>query len=117
MISFNSRDDSYRSEIQDGFCALAWAHANANTYGFDAQQIVPVGGSMWGGNAALLGLVDDPAPFLEECPNTLPETGRVRAVIALAGVFDYSEEGDFFAGFIEAVNGFMGGGHGTAVQS
>jgi len=109
VISFNSRDDSYQTEIQDGFCALAWAHANANTYGFDAQQIVPVGGSMWGGNAALLGLVDDPGPFLEECPYTLPETGRVRAVITLAGVFDYSEEEDFFAGFIHSIKEFMGG--------
>jgi CubicO group peptidase (beta-lactamase class C family) len=64
---------------------------------------------MWGGNAALLGLVDDPESFMEECPHALPETGRVRAVIALAGVFDYSEEGDFFAGFIDRIGDFMGG--------
>lgn len=109
VISFNTRDDSYLIEIQDGFCALAWVHANADTYGLDARQIVPVGGSMWGGNAALLGLVEEPALFLEECPNTLPENRRVRAVITLAGVFDYSEVQDFFAGFIHNISDFMGG--------
>lgn len=57
MIAFQTRDDSDQSVIQDAFCALAWAHAGADTYGFDAKQIVPVGGSMWGGDAAILGLV------------------------------------------------------------
>lgn len=109
VISFNTRDDSYLTEIQDGFCALAWVLANADTFGLQADQIVSVGGSMWAGNAALLGLVDDPAPFLEECPYSLPETGRVRAVIGLAGVFDYSEEADFFGGFIDRISDFMGG--------
>ncbi len=109
VMAFNTRGDTYQEEIQDGFCALAWAHANADTYGFDAKGIIPVGGSMWGGNAALLGLVDDPTPFLEECSLTLPKTDRVRAVITLAGVFDYSEEEDFFDGFIESIRAFMGG--------
>jgi len=57
----------------------------------------------------LLGLVEDPVPFLGECPYTLPESGSVRAVITLAGVFDYSEEGDFFGGFIHNISDFMGG--------
>jgi len=109
VIAFNIRSENYLVEIQDSFCALAWVHANADSYGFDANGIIPIGGSMWGGNAAILGLVDDPEPFLEECPYTLPDTGRVRAVIALAGVFDYSEEGDFFAGFIPAISDYMGG--------
>lgn len=109
VLAFDTRHDTFQEEIEDGFCALAWAHENADSYGFDAKGIIPVGGSMWGGNAALLGLVDDPTPFLEECPNTLPATDRVRAVITLAGVFDYSQEQDFFAGFIESIQGFMGG--------
>jgi 7,8-dihydropterin-6-yl-methyl-4-(beta-D-ribofuranosyl)aminobenzene 5'-phosphate synthase len=109
VIAFKARNDSYLTETQDGFCALAWAHANASVYGFDAGQIIPVGGSMWGGNAALLGLVDDPSPFLEECPYTLPETGRVLGVITLAGVFNYSQEKDFFSGFIQAITDYMGG--------
>jgi acetyl esterase/lipase len=109
VITFNVRDDSYAAEIQDGFCALAWAHANASTYGFDEDGIIPVGGSMWGGNAALMGLVKDASPFLEGCPEMLPEIRRVRAVITLAGVFDYSEEEDFFYGFIDAISDFMGG--------
>jgi 7,8-dihydropterin-6-yl-methyl-4-(beta-D-ribofuranosyl)aminobenzene 5'-phosphate synthase len=109
VITFRARDDSYLTETQDGFCALAWAHANAETYGFPAEGIIPVGGSMWGGNAAILGLAKDPLPFLEECPHTLPKTDRVRGVITLAGVFDYSEADDFFEGFIKALSDFMGG--------
>lgn len=109
VIAFNARGGTYQEEIQDGFCALAWAHANVKIYGLDAAGIIPVGGSMWGGNAALLGLVDDPASFLEECPYPLPETNRVRGVITLAGVFDYSEEEDFFDGFIGNISDFMGG--------
>ncbi len=109
VIAYNARSDTYQQFIQDGFCALAWAHAKADRYGFDAAGIIPVGGSMGGGIAALLGLIDDPTPFLEECPHTLPETDRVRAVITQAGVFDYTEEGDFFEGYIESISGFMGG--------
>jgi len=109
VIAFNMRNENYLFEIQDSFCALAWAHANANKYGFNADEIIPVGGSMWGGNAAILGLVDNPEPYLEECPYTLPDTGRVMAVITLAGVFDYSEEGDFFSGFITSISDYMGG--------
>ncbi len=109
VIAFNVRSDTYQQFIQDGFCALAWAHAKADRYGFDAAGIIPVGGSMGGGIVALLGLIDDPTPFLEECPHTLPETDRVRAVIAQAGVFDYSEEGDFFEGYVESIGTFMGG--------
>ncbi len=109
VVAFDTRHDTFREEIEDGFCALAWAHENADSYGFDAKGIIPVGGSMWGGNAALLGLVDDPTLFLEGCPHALPATDRVRAVITLAGVFDYSQEQDFFAGFIESIQGFMGG--------
>jgi Tol biopolymer transport system component len=109
VVSFNTRSDSYMTEIQDGFCALAWVHANADTYGLGTDQIVPVGGSMWGGNAAILGLVEDPALFLEGCPYTLLDSERVRAVIALAGVFDYSQDEDFFGGFIHSIGDFMGG--------
>jgi len=109
VIAFNTRGDTYQREMQDGLCALAWAHANADTYGYNAAGIVLVGGSMWGGNVALLGLVDTPTRFLEECSYTLPETDRVRAVITLAGVFDYSEQEDFFTGFIGSIRDFMGG--------
>jgi acetyl esterase/lipase len=109
VIAFTSRNDSYLHEIQDGFCALAWAHTNASTYDFNENGIIPVGGSMWGGNAAIMGLVNDASPFLKDCPHLLPEKDRVRAVITLAGVFDYSEEEDFFYGFLNAVSDFMGG--------
>lgn len=109
VIAFNTRRDTYQAELHDGFCALAWAHTNADTYGYNAAGIVLVGGSMMGGNTAILGLVDDPTPFLEECSYSLPETDRVRAVITLAGVFDYSEQEDFFTGFIGSIRDFMGG--------
>lgn len=64
---------------------------------------------MWGGTAAIMGLGDDPTPFLEGCPNDLPDSFRVRAVITQAGVFDYAEGADFFDGFIESITDYMAG--------
>ncbi len=109
VITFNVRGNLYQEEIQDVFCALAWAHTNAVTYGFDPRRIVPVGVSMSGGNVAILALAGDTTPFMAGCPHTLPATGRVQAVVTLAGVFDYSAQADFFTGFIEAISDFMGG--------
>ncbi len=109
IISFSSQSDSYRQEIQNAFCALAWTYANAGMYGFEPEAIVTAGGSMFGGNAAILGLVDDPDPFLTGCPHSLPDTSQVLGVVTLAGVFDYSEESDFFTGFINNITDFMGG--------
>jgi len=52
----------FMSEMQDVFCALAWAHTNASTYGVDTTTLVAVGGSRMGGTVRLLAMVDDATP-------------------------------------------------------
>jgi acetyl esterase/lipase len=81
-------DFTYPAQVQDSFCALAWIHANADTYGFDTEHIAAIGESAGGYLVAMLGTVDDPAPYLEGCPYTLPETDWIQGVIPVYGLFD-----------------------------
>jgi len=74
-------------ETEDAFCALAWVHANAGSYGFDPQRIAVLGDNFSGMIAAKVGMVDEPALFLEDCPHTLPDTGRVAGVVTHGGHF------------------------------
>ncbi len=90
VVVYNKGVGTYPRNEQDSFCALAWVHANADTYGFDTQRIVPVGFSLGGALAAFLGTVDDPGKYMQDCPHTLPEGGLIRAAVAVAGFFDYS---------------------------
>jgi len=48
-----------------------------------------VGHSAGGTLAALLGVVDDPALFMKDCPHPLPTARRVRGVVPFTGTFDY----------------------------
>jgi dienelactone hydrolase len=109
VISVSVQYDTFQVEMEDSFCALAFIHAESGTYGLDSNRIVTIGGSMAGGSAALLAALDDPSQFMAGCEYPLPETGRVAAVIALEGVFDYSEEEDFFRGFIGNITDYMAG--------
>lgn len=70
---------------QDVFCALAWTHANAATYGFDATRLVVLGHSMGGYGAALLGVADDVDEYMENCAHELPAEDRLLGVILYAG--------------------------------
>lgn len=90
VVVYNKGLGTYPRNEQDSFCALAWIHANADTYGFDTQRIVPVGFSLGGALAAFLGTVDDPGKYMEDCPHPLPVEDFMRAVITVAGFFDYS---------------------------
>jgi WD40 repeat protein len=81
--------DTYPAAIQDAFCGLGWLYANAETYHLDPQRFFSLGHSFGGTLASMLGVVDDPTLFLAGCPYSLPETGRVRGVIAYTGLFDY----------------------------
>jgi acetyl esterase/lipase len=74
--------------IQNSLCSLAWAYANADSFGFDPQQIVVVGTSLYGEQAALLGVINDPTLYLEECPHPWPEENKPLGVITLAGGLD-----------------------------
>jgi dipeptidyl aminopeptidase/acylaminoacyl peptidase len=109
ILSVSVRNDTFQHELQDTFCALAWVHAQAEDYGLDPARIIPVGGSMGGGNAALLAAMENPDGFLVGCPHPLPEARGIAGIIALAGVFDYSLEDDFFEGFIGNITDFMEG--------
>jgi acetyl esterase/lipase len=92
VVSINHRRPpqyNYPVPVQDAFCALAWVHTNASTYGFDPARIVAVGHSAEGTLAAMLGVVDDPALFMKDCPYPLPQANRVRGVVPFSGIFDY----------------------------
>ncbi len=70
---------------QDAFCALAWVHNHAAEYGFDPERIVVVGLSYGGALAATIGAVDDPNPFLDDCPYAVPEEGWAAGVVVWSG--------------------------------
>jgi len=90
VVVFNKGLGQYPSRERDSFCALAWIHASADTYGFDPERIVLVGFSLGGLLSAFLGTVDDTGKFLEGCPHALPEEDYLSGVVAVAGYFDYT---------------------------
>jgi acetyl esterase/lipase len=73
-------------DVNDAFCALAWVHANGESYGLDPQRIIVFGYSVGGLVAANLGTVDDPSLFLEGCPHSLPESDWTQGVATYAAV-------------------------------
>jgi acetyl esterase/lipase len=95
IVSINHRtmpQSIYPAQIQDTFCALAWVHNNADSYGFDSQRVVALGYSSGGSYAATLGTVDDPTPYLTDCPHTMPASNWVRGIIPFTGIFDYMDD-------------------------
>ena len=82
----------YPAQVQDAFCALAWVHANADAYNFDTERIVALGLVSGGNLAAMLGVVDDPAPYMEGCPHGLPEENWVQGVATFTGLFDFTND-------------------------
>ena len=111
-ISINRRDFPYVTypvPVQDTFCALAWMHTNAGDYGFDVERMFAVGHSSGGTLAAMLGVVDDPALFLQDCPHALPEANWVRGVATYTGIFDYAHAAGFSAGLRDYIAEYMGG--------
>jgi acetyl esterase/lipase len=82
----------YPAQVQDAFCALAWVHANADTYHFDAGRIVALGLVSGGNLAAMLGVVNDPTPYMEGCPHALPEENWIQGVATFTGLFDFAND-------------------------
>ncbi len=72
---------------QDIFCALTWTHASAEIYEFDISRLVVLGHSLGGFGAALLGVTDEIAPFMENCPHPMPDENRLQGVILYAGAW------------------------------
>jgi acetyl esterase/lipase len=100
----------YPSQVEDVFCALAWIHANHETYGFDDDHVFVWGGSAGGYLAAMLGTVDDPSPYLENCPHKLPESDWVKGVVVFYGFFDVTSiEGHNPVDVKSSLEPFMGG--------
>jgi len=93
LVTINHRfspEFIYPAHVQDAFCALAWVHANAATYGFDTERIVAHGNSSGAYLAAMLGTVDTPSIFTEDCPNQLPQTDWIQGVVTFYGGYDFT---------------------------
>ncbi len=97
---------SYPAQVEDVFCALAWVHANHEEYNLDPQRIIVTGGSAGGYLAAMIGTVDDPTQYLNDCPYTLPEEEAFQGVVAFYARFDLRGfEGDTDLDNLEAYLG------------
>ncbi|HEX3053686.1 MAG TPA: alpha/beta hydrolase [Aggregatilineaceae bacterium] len=70
----------YWSALEDGFCAVAWIHANAAEYSIDPNRILLLGFSQGGMLASTIGAADDPALFMQNCPSPVPAEGFASAV-------------------------------------
>jgi acetyl esterase/lipase len=111
-VSINYRDINqfdYPVPVQDAFCALAWTHAKADTYGFDPRRIVALGHSAGGTLTAMLGAVDDPDLFTQACPHQLPEADWIQGAILFTGIFDYARALQFSPERRSRLEDYLGG--------
>jgi acetyl esterase/lipase len=111
-VSINYRDINqfdYPVPVQDAFCALAWTHAKADTYGFDPRRIVALGHSAGGTLTAMLGTVDDPDLFTQSCPHQLPEADWIQGAIPFTGIFDYASALQFSPERRSRLEDYLGG--------
>jgi len=93
FVSINYRlapGNSYPAPVEDSFCSLAWVHANADEYGFDPNRVVVSGGSAGGYLAAMVGTVDDPERYLENCPHEYPQGEALHAAVIYYGLYDFT---------------------------
>jgi acetyl esterase/lipase len=89
------RREPYPEPVEDAFCALSWAHAQAGSYGFDPGRILALGHSGGAVLAAHLGTVDDRARYMEGCASPLPQERWLLGVASISGIFDYRTEEEF----------------------
>ena len=87
--------DSYPAQVEDTFCALAWLHAHHEEYGFDPTRVIVTGGSAGGYLAAMLGTVDDPSIYLQDCPYEFPAEDAMQAVVIYYGLYDFTSIDDY----------------------
>jgi acetyl esterase/lipase len=101
---------SYPSQVEDVFCALAWAHANHETYGLDIGRIAVMGSSAGGNLAAMLGTVDRPELYMEGCPHPLPESTGLRGAVVFYGPVDFTTtEGHSVLDVKQSLEPYIGG--------
>jgi len=87
-------DYTYPAQVEDVFCALAWIHANHETYGLDSDNVIIMGDSAGGYLAAMLSTIETPELYLESCPNKLPTSGWIKGTIIFYGFFDITDVSD-----------------------
>ena len=98
FVSINYRlapSDSYPAQVADSFCALAWLHAHREEFGFDPNRVIVLGGSAGGYLAAMLGTVDDPNIYLQDCPYEYPSGEAVQAAVIYYGLYDFTNIDDY----------------------
>jgi len=108
FVSINYRltsNASYPAQVEDAFCALAWMHANDETYPFNTEHVFVMGGSAGGYLASMLATVDTPGLYLESCPHELPASNPIRGAVIFYGFFDFTTidgypENDVNAGLV-----------------
>lgn len=91
VVTINYRltpEHIYPAQLEDTFCALAWIHSNAESFGFNSERIVTFGYSAGANLASMVGAVDDPTLYLEGCPHTLPYADWTQGAINLSGRTD-----------------------------
>jgi acetyl esterase/lipase len=81
---------SYPAQVEDVFCALAWIHSNHSMYGFDNERAIVMGDSAGGYLAGMVGTVDTPSLYLENCPHTLPESDWIQGAVVFYGFYDFT---------------------------
>jgi acetyl esterase/lipase len=86
-------NNTYPTQFQDVFCALAWTYANADDYDLDTGRIIVLGESYGGMFSVMLGTIDDDASFMEGCPYSLPDTGLVQGVVGVDTIYDLTLPG------------------------
>jgi len=101
----------YPAQVEDSFCALAWLHANHDEYGFDPNRVVVMGGSAGGYLTAMVGTVDNPEIYLENCPNPFPAGEAVHAAVIFYGFYDFTNVDDFPKSEFDSLEMFWGGKH------
>lgn len=87
-------DYTYPAQVEDVFCALAWIHANHETYGLDPDNVIIMGDSAGGYLAAMLSTVETPELYLEDCPNKLPDSDWIQGTVVFYGFFDITDVSD-----------------------
>lgn len=113
VVSINHRQPpqhKYPVPVQDTFCALAWVHANADTYDLDPDHIVALGYSAGGTLAAMLGVADDGAVFVAGCPHPLPTGNWVQGVVTFTGIFDFMRGAERSTALREYLTTYLGVG-------
>lgn len=95
VVNVNYRCDRYPAPVEDAFCALAWVHHEFQNYGFDTDRIIVLGADVGGSLAALLGLVTDPSPFLQKCPQSTLPLSPVAGVVSYGATYHFGAMEDF----------------------